>query len=1133
MYQERTTMKSQVKLMLILLALFVCGYFHSPAKNYPKRTMETLGRLLAAGKNSKALMNGNNTTSWVAADGFFRWDVAESWNGEFPKSSGIGTIFAEGIVFGGFVRGDGTTPELRVTGNTYFHGMQPGAILTDGSGNVTGAEDPTSEDVNRVWAVRPDVRPGMPSSQWPNLTTDAATFFQKSATAVTDADIQEIAEQYMADWSDWPAAKGAPWYVDSVRIVRSDAGFDPNNPHHIPGLPGAAKTIWFVCNDLDNATTQQFAGSPPIGMEQQMTLWSYASSTPLNDIIFKQVKLIYKGTPTTLPGAYIDSLYIVQWSDGDVGDAGDDFAGSDSVLSLGFEYNSTPSDAKYAAKGMAAPAVGYAFLQGAAYYTGNNDDSAVVNFQWRKGYKYFHDRALTAFDYFAAGSPINDPDDGIYDGTQQWYNLMRGYLPRPAYPEGEPFYTSSAYASAHNIVTSYCLSGDVTSGSGWVDGKDLASGDRRIVNVHGPITVRRGDTAEVVIALVQAMGANNISSVQVLKYNTTFAHYAFNQLFDLPTAPPAPKVSVSELPNRVVLNWSSGAQEVEAYQSKSFVFEGYNVYQLPSRSASLSEAYRIATFDVKNAVTVIYNNVVDPKTGYIINMPSMFGTNSGIERSIEITTDYLRSYPLVNGQEYYYVVTAYGYDESQTSPFTYLESPVNVLTVVPHETNPGVVIRAAVGDVLPVTHSPGVSTLVVTPTVVSPDQITGHRYEITFFATDSSAVDGLDEVTGSPVTVNMPDVKWQLKDVTTNTVLHTELGFNSENDAVIVDGIQWKLNGIPWYLYGVTPEITSVSYVPSANLNLDGVNWGGQAMHGGLDIGPNFFGGTLLPSECLKIYRIEFSNEPKPTKQQKAYVYLRGGSPNYGYVGYGTFPGKVFDITNPASPRQVNVAFVEQAGNPANDMTWGPTTSSGGREYLFLLGSDYDGDTPDQSGSKHPDYTTLRPNTGALDVVYAAWLVRQSEDVPLFQEGDVMTIYAGIPPVLMPNTNADVYTVNTDGYQYLYNNRDAALAEVEKINVFPNPYYGINVRETNRLNKFVTFNHLPPNATIRIFNLAGVLVKTIKDYTGQFATWNLKNENNLPVASGIYIVHIDMPDLGKTKVLKLAVVQEEQILPTY
>jgi hypothetical protein len=112
---------------------------------------------------------------------------------------------------------------------------------------------------------------------------------------------------------------------------------------------------------------------------------------------------------------------------------------------------------------------------------------------------------------------------------------------------------------------------------------------------------------------------------------------------------------------------------------------------------------------------------------------------------------------------------------------------------------------------------------------------------------------------------------------------------------------------------------------------------------------------------------------------------------------------------------------------------------------------------------------------------------------------------------------------------------DLAKIDVEKINVFPNPYYGFQYRETSPNNKYVTFNHLPDNATIRIFDLSGVLVKTINHVStkGQFDTWDLQNNNNYPVASGIYIVYIDMPDLGTTKILKLAVVQEQQILKVY
>ena len=110
-----------------------------------------------------------------------------------------------------------------------------------------------------------------------------------------------------------------------------------------------------------------------------------------------------------------------------------------------------------------------------------------------------------------------------------------------------------------------------------------------------------------------------------------------------------------------------------------------------------------------------------------------------------------------------------------------------------------------------------------------------------------------------------------------------------------------------------------------------------------------------------------------------------------------------------------------------------------------------------------------------------------------------------------------------------------AKENVKKINVFPNPYYGYQYRETSREQHYVTFSHLPANATLRIFDLSGVLVKTITHIpsSGQFDKWNLQNDSGYPVASGIYVVYIDMPDLGTTKVLKLAVIQEQQILKVY
>jgi hypothetical protein len=108
------------------------------------------------------------------------------------------------------------------------------------------------------------------------------------------------------------------------------------------------------------------------------------------------------------------------------------------------------------------------------------------------------------------------------------------------------------------------------------------------------------------------------------------------------------------------------------------------------------------------------------------------------------------------------------------------------------------------------------------------------------------------------------------------------------------------------------------------------------------------------------------------------------------------------------------------------------------------------------------------------------------------------------------------------------------VASAKKLGVFPNPYYASNSAESNRFDRFVTFNNLPKNAVIRIFNLAGQLVRKLeKNNENQFLRWDLMNMRNYPVASGIYIAYVDLPDLGFTKTLKFSVIQQQEILDYY
>ena len=129
------------------------------------------------------------------------------------------------------------------------------------------------------------------------------------------------------------------------------------------------------------------------------------------------------------------------------------------------------------------------------------------------------------------------------------------------------------------------------------------------------------------------------------------------------------------------------------------------------------------------------------------------------------------------------------------------------------------------------------------------------------------------------------------------------------------------------------------------------------------------------------------------------------------------------------------------------------------------------------------------------------------------------------------NTVADVFSFTVPGSA---ESAEYRKEDLKKINVFPNPYFGVNEAETSRYSHFITFSYLPARATIRIFDLGGTLVRTLeKDDADPYLRWDLNNDTELPIASGMYIAHIEMPGINKSKILKLAIVQEQQFLENY
>ncbi len=95
--------------------------------------------------------------------------------------------------------------------------------------------------------------------------------------------------------------------------------------------------------------------------------------------------------------------------------------------------------------------------------------------------------------------------------------------------------------------------------------------------------------------------------------------------------------------------------------------------------------------------------------------------------------------------------------------------------------------------------------------------------------------------------------------------------------------------------------------------------------------------------------------------------------------------------------------------------------------------------------------------------------------------------------------------------------KEAVQNVLDEINIVPNPYYGFSQYESTALENYVRIVNLPANCTISIYTVSGTLIRTITkgDANTTYVQWDLKNHANIPIAGGVYIIHVKAPGLGE------------------
>ncbi len=282
--------------------------------------------------------------------------------------------------------------------------------------------------------------------------------------------------------------------------------------------------------------------------------------------------------------------------------------------------------------------------------------------------------------------------------------------------------------------------------------------------------------------------------------------------------------------------------------------------------------------------------------------------------------------------------------------------------------------------------------------------------------------------------------------------------------------------------------------------------------------------------------------------------------------GMGWFPGYAIDVE---TGERLNVFFSEnsaysaangflnayQDGKPNGaDMMFNPTSEAvlsaftpfnpmhyyaGGQHFVYVTNEKYDSCAYLRSRFD-PKETPLRKVNGLKRVLWAG--------LPIMATNTKMLPYAqGLIPneatIKLRVDNPYAVAVGTNEfkgyptYRFTIEGKQAEPLDaigvenaLDMINIVPNPYYAFSEYEDARVSNIVKITNLPAKCVVTIYSLDG---KFIRQYnrdeqppspTGNGIPsaqiipdleWDIKNNKGIPVAAGVYLIHVRAPGLGE------------------
>jgi len=282
--------------------------------------------------------------------------------------------------------------------------------------------------------------------------------------------------------------------------------------------------------------------------------------------------------------------------------------------------------------------------------------------------------------------------------------------------------------------------------------------------------------------------------------------------------------------------------------------------------------------------------------------------------------------------------------------------------------------------------------------------------------------------------------------------------------------------------------------------------------------------------------------------------------------GMGWFPGYALNLE---TGERLNIMFGENSwlvADNGRDMLWNPTSRMhdqsfnpvfGGQHYVYIMA--HRDLTLDTINLNFPAYDAGQKlfsvlNLKKLDNIYKtrAYASAMWVNLPLAVEGKawlsnpvgifirVAKPYQRYYSESIPDSFVDtaqnrawpVYYFSTDAIATSKNNTSKMESDLDIINVVPNPYYAYDDYERNQLDNRIKIVNLPTKCTVTIYDLSGTMIRQFNvDKSGialprastaglntdakTSIDWDLKNFAGIPIAGGVYLIHVKAEGLGE------------------